>query len=55
MQITWVVVLVGLSIIDFEVFPEKSVWSIPVRQEDEHVIFLLGGELFRAQEDSLYY
>jgi hypothetical protein len=28
------VVIVGLSIILFEVFPEKGVWSIPVRQED---------------------
>jgi hypothetical protein len=37
MQITGVVVLVGLSIILFEVFPEESVWSIPVRQTDEHV------------------
>jgi CheY-like chemotaxis protein len=38
MQITGVIVLVGLSIILFEVFPEKSLWSIPVRQTDEHVI-----------------
>jgi CheY-like chemotaxis protein len=38
MQITGVVVLVGLSIVLFEVFPEKSVWSIPVRQADEHII-----------------
>ena len=38
MQITGIVVLVGLSIILFEVFPEKSVWSIPVRQTDEHMI-----------------
>ena len=38
MQITGVVVLVGLSIILFEVFPEKSVWSIPVMQADEHMI-----------------
>ena len=37
MQITGIVVLVGLSIILFEVFPEKSVWSIPVRQADEHM------------------
>jgi len=29
MQITGIVLLVGLSIILFEVFPEKSVWSIP--------------------------
>ncbi len=38
MQITGVVLLVGLSIILFEVFPEKSVWSIPVRQADEHML-----------------
>jgi len=30
-------VLVGLSIILFEAFPEKSIWSIPVRQADEHM------------------
>ena len=38
MQITGVVVLVGLGIILFEVFPEKSVWSIPVGHADEHMI-----------------
>jgi CheY-like chemotaxis protein len=38
MQTIAVVVLVGLSIILFEVFPEKSVWSIPARQADEHMI-----------------
>ena len=38
MQITGAVVLVALSIILFEVFPEKSVWSIPVRQTDEHMV-----------------
>jgi CheY-like chemotaxis protein len=38
MQITGVVVLVCLGIILFEVFPEKSVWSLPVRQADEHMI-----------------
>ena len=31
-------ILVGLSVILFEVFPEESVWSIPVRQADEHMI-----------------
>ena len=38
MQITGVVVLVGLTIILFEVIPVKSLWSIPARQADEHVI-----------------
>jgi CheY-like chemotaxis protein len=33
--------LLGFSIILFEVFPEESVWSIPVRQTDEHVIAVL--------------
>jgi CheY-like chemotaxis protein len=42
MQITGVIVLVSLSIILFEVFPEKSVWSIPVRQADEHIIAVPG-------------
>ena len=38
MQITGIIVLVGLSIILFEVLPEKSAWSNPVRQSDEHMI-----------------
>ena len=38
METISVVVLVGLSIILFEVFPEKSVLSIPVRQADGHMI-----------------
>jgi hypothetical protein len=38
MQINGIMVLVGLSIILFEVLPEKSVWSIPVIQADEHMI-----------------
>ena len=38
MQLIGTVVLVVLSIILFEVFPEKSAWSIPVRQADEHMI-----------------
>ncbi|MGC2570581.1 MAG: hypothetical protein WA364_03645 [Candidatus Nitrosopolaris sp.] len=38
MQITGVVVLVGLSFILFEVFSEESVWSIPVRQGDEYMV-----------------
>jgi CheY-like chemotaxis protein len=42
MQIIWVVVIVGLSILLFEVFPEKSVWSIPVREADEHMIAVPG-------------
>ncbi|HYA82703.1 MAG TPA: response regulator [Candidatus Bathyarchaeia archaeon] len=55
MQITGVIVLVGLSIILFEVFPEKSVWSIPVRQADEHMIAVPGSggfslSLFQKQE-----
>jgi CheY-like chemotaxis protein len=53
MQITGVIVLVGLSIILFEVFPEKSVWSIPVRETDEHMIAApgLGGfSLLLVQE-----
>jgi len=28
----------SLSIILFEVFPEKSVWSVPVTQADEYMI-----------------
>ena len=43
MQITGVMVLVGLSIILFEVVPEKTLWSIPVRQADEHIIAAVPG------------
>jgi CheY-like chemotaxis protein len=53
MQITGVVgILVGLSIILFEVFPEESVWSIPVRQADEHMIAVptSGGFSFLMQK-----
>jgi CheY-like chemotaxis protein len=38
MQIIWLVITVALAIILFEVAPEKSVWSIPVKQADEHMI-----------------
>ena len=38
MQIIGVVITVALAIILFEVAPEKSVWSIPVKQADEHII-----------------
>jgi hypothetical protein len=57
MQITGVAVLVGLSIILFEVFSEKSVWSIPVTQADEHMIAVpaLGGfSLLLTQKQEAY-
>src|SRR5947209_870450 len=57
MQITGVLVLVCLSITLFEVFPEKSVWSIPVRQADEHMIAVpaLGGfTLLLMQKQEAY-
>ncbi len=38
MQITGVAITVALAIILFEVAPEKSVWSVPVKQADEHMI-----------------
>ncbi len=38
MQIIWLVITVALAIILFEIAPEKSVWSIPVKQADEHMI-----------------
>jgi len=41
-EVTGMMVLVGLSVILFEVFPEKSVWSIPLRQADEHMIAVPG-------------
>ena len=36
-QTVCVVVTVALAIILFEVIPERSVWSIPVRQSHEHI------------------
>jgi CheY-like chemotaxis protein len=42
MQITGIMVLVCFGVLLFEVFPEKSVWSIPVRQTDEHMIAVPG-------------
>ena len=43
MHITRIIVLVGISIILFEVVPEKTLWSIPVRQADEHMIAAVQG------------
>jgi hypothetical protein len=42
MQITEIAVTVVVAIIPFEVFPEKSVWSIPARQADDHMIAVPG-------------
>jgi CheY-like chemotaxis protein len=38
MQIIGVAIAVALVIILFEAVPERSVWSIPVKQADEHII-----------------
>jgi CheY-like chemotaxis protein len=38
MQITKIALTTVVVIILFEVLPEKSVWSIPVRQADEHSV-----------------
>jgi CheY-like chemotaxis protein len=57
MQITGVLVLVCLSIILFEVVPEKTVWSIPVRQADEHMIAVPGSggfSLLLTQKQEAY-
>jgi len=57
MQIIGVVgILVGLSVILFEVFPEESVWSIPVRQADEHMIAVpvSGGFSLLGQKKEAY-
>ena len=55
MQIAGVIVLVGLSIILFEVHPEKSVWSVPVRQADEHIVPGSGGfSLLLMQKQEAY-
>jgi hypothetical protein len=46
-----------LSVILFEVFPEKSVWSIPVRQADEHMIAVPGSggfSLLLTQKQEAY-
>jgi hypothetical protein len=41
MQITGVIILIGLSIVFF-VVPEKTLCSIPVRQADQHMIGVPG-------------
>jgi CheY-like chemotaxis protein len=46
MQITEIAVTVAVAIILFEVLPEKSIWSIPVRQADEHVVAVPGSGWF---------
>ena len=38
MQIITVTLTVAVIIVLFEVLPEKSVWSLSVRQADEHMI-----------------
>jgi CheY-like chemotaxis protein len=56
-EVTGMVVLVGLSVILFEVFPEKSVWSIPLRQADEHIIAVPGSggfNLLLTQKQEAY-
>ena len=42
MQLSKIAITVAIVIILFEVLPVKSVWSIPVRQADEHIIAVPG-------------
>jgi len=42
MQITEIALTIAVAIILFEVLPEKSVWSVPVRQADEHTVAIPG-------------
>ncbi len=42
MQIAEIALTTAVVILLFEVLPEKSVWSIPVRQADEHMIAIPG-------------
>jgi CheY-like chemotaxis protein len=42
MQINKIAITVAVLIILFEVLPEKSVWSIPVKQGDEHMVAVPG-------------
>jgi len=56
-EVTGMVGLIGLSVILFEVFPEKSVWSIPLRQADEHMIAVPGSggfNLLLTQKQETY-
>ena len=48
MQITEIALTVAIVIILFEVLPEKSAWSIPVRQADEHMIAVPSSEGFSS-------
>jgi CheY-like chemotaxis protein len=57
MQITEMAVTVAVAIILFEVLPEKSIWSIPVRQADEHVVAVPGSggfSLLLTQKQEAY-
>jgi CheY-like chemotaxis protein len=42
MQLAEIAITAVFAIILFEVLPEKSVWSIPVREADEHMIAVPG-------------
>src|SRR5215467_4168357 len=42
MQLTKIAIIAVFVIILFEVLPEKSVWSIPVGEADEHLIAVPG-------------
>jgi hypothetical protein len=57
MQVTEIAVTVVVAIILFEALPEKSVWSIPVRQADEHMIAVPGSggfSLLLMQKEEAY-
>jgi CheY-like chemotaxis protein len=58
MQIIKIAITVAVVIVLFEVVPEKSVWSIPVRQPaDEHVIAVPGSggfSLLLTQKQEAY-
>jgi len=43
MQLSKIAITVAVVIILFEVLPVKSVWSVPVRQADEHMIAAVAG------------
>jgi len=56
-EVTGLVVLLGLSIIFFEVVPVKSILSIPIKPEEEHMIAVpgLGGySLMLIQKQEAY-
>jgi CheY-like chemotaxis protein len=49
-QIVTIVITVCASIIFFELFPEKSIWSTPAKQEEEHNLVIPASWAFNVSQ-----